>query len=142
MEQQNKVKVTDPCCEGSSLVWTPPHTLNERCWVVGNQVFFFWERCTPVHTLSPETSAVYALHPPSTPNTGWRQTTHGPSWGHFKVNFYQFCQLLTTIRNKMAPRTGKRLQDRGRDTPRRAFCGHSGSGERLWPKGSIRTINS
>ena len=49
--------------------------------------------------------------------------TQGPSWGYFKIDFYQVCQLLTTIRIKMAPRTGKRLQNRGWDTPRRAFCG-------------------
>jgi len=44
-------------------------------------------------------------------------TMQGPSWGYFKVIFYQVCKLLTATRNKMPPRTGKRLQDRGRDTP-------------------------
>ena len=40
-----------------------------------------------------------------------------------KVDFYQVCQLGTTIHNKMAPRTGKRLQDRGRDTPTKGLLG-------------------
>ena len=44
-------------------------------------------------------------------------STRGPSWGYFKVIFYQVYQLFTTIHNKMAPSTGKRLQYRGRDTP-------------------------
>ena len=43
--------------------------------------------------------------------------TQGPPWGYFKVIFYQVCQLVTKNRNRMAPRTGKRLQHRGRDTP-------------------------
>ena len=43
--------------------------------------------------------------------------TQGPSWVYFKVNLYQVCHFWTTIRTKMAPRTGKRFQDRGRDTP-------------------------
>ena len=52
-----------------------------------------------------------------------RFTTQGPSWGYFKVKFYQVCQLLSTIRNKMAPRAGTRLQDRGRDTPTNGLLG-------------------
>ena len=34
-----------------------------------------------------------------------------------KVNLLQTCQLLTIIFRKMAPRTRRRLQERGRDTP-------------------------
>ena len=40
--------------------------------------------------------------------------------GISKVNFNQFCQLLTTISHKMAPRT---RQSEAGITPRRAFCG-------------------
>ena len=57
--------------------------------------------------------------------------TQGPSWGYFKVNFHQGCQLLTKNQNKMAPRTGKRLQDRGRDIPRKGllwFCSVADAG--------------
>ena len=44
-------------------------------------------------------------------------TTKDPAWGYFNVIFDQVCQLLKTIRNKMVPRTGRRLQERARDTP-------------------------
>ena len=52
-----------------------------------------------------------------------KEVRQGPSWGYFKVNFYEVCQLLTTIRNKMAPRTAKRLQSGDGIPSRRAFCG-------------------
>ena len=37
--------------------------------------------------------------------------------GISKVNLQQGCQLTTTMPHKMAPRTRKRLQERGRDAP-------------------------
>jgi hypothetical protein len=40
-----------------------------------------------------------------------------PSWGYSNVNLQKICQFLTTISHKMAPRTRKRLQKRGRDAP-------------------------
>jgi len=43
--------------------------------------------------------------------------TQGPSRGYSKANLQQTCQFSRTISRKMAPRTRKRLQERGRDTP-------------------------
>ena len=52
--------------------------------------------------------------------------TQGPLWGYSKVNLQQTCQLWTTISRKMAPRTRKRLQERGRDAPTKGL---------LWDQG-------
>ena len=45
------------------------------------------------------------------------RATQGPLWRYSKVDLRQTCQFLTIISRKMAPRTRKRLHERGRDTP-------------------------
>ena len=77
------------------------------------------------HSLAQSLSLVpslsLSLAPPapgrSRAHAGHPRTTQGPSWGYSKVNLQQICQFLTTISRKMAPRTRKRLQERGQDNP-------------------------
>ena len=44
-------------------------------------------------------------------------STQSPSWGYLKVIFQRRCQYLAINAHEMAPRTGRWLQERGRDAP-------------------------
>ena len=58
----------------------------------------------------------------------WVRGTNVSFFSASKANLQQTCPFLTTISRKMAARTRKRLQERGRDTPTKGLLWKGGRG--------------
>ena len=89
----------------------------------------------PIPILPPREAPV----PPRAARSGPSLSTQGPSWGYFKVNFYQVCRLLTKLATKWLQERGNGSKTGNGIPPRRAFCGPCGAWSWVIDSGLVRS---